>query len=115
MAAQEQVIVGMARLWDQATLDPLVKALPEADRPAVLEHAANGIEGRATLTEDILRRLEAHWRADEAKKLRTNPAFRKELLNAHREVSADEPELVTGGNGHRAGSSMNDWLRGTRR
>jgi hypothetical protein len=111
MTAQEQVIQGMARLWDQATLDPLVKALPEADRNAVLETAASGIEGRAALTADVLRRLESHWRADEAKKLRSNPAFRKELLNTYREHGADEPELVTGTNGHPAGGSMNDWLR----
>jgi len=111
----------MVRAYDGATLDPLVLALPEGERGTVLADVPPGLDGRKALVERTLKHLEQRWRADEAAKLKKSAAFRKEVLAEWRagalgdaDAPDEEPELVTGGNGHRPNLSMNAWLRGQR-
>jgi hypothetical protein len=138
---QEQFVHGLVRVYDSATLDPLLEALPEADRPAVLQAVTpemDALEGRRSVLTTALQRLEAQWRADERQKLRANRTFRQQVLAEARAGRngtgpagpagfatggdpaglpdpSDElgPELLAGG--HAVGApppDMNTWLRG---
>jgi hypothetical protein len=111
---QETFVRGLVEAYDRVSLDPIVQALPEADRAPILAAVPDGLEGRLELVRAALKRLEQHWRADEARKLRGAPQRKRE--NAVRRAAAveddGEPELVSGiGRGRRDGPSMNDWLR----
>jgi len=80
---QEQFIGGLVRAYDAATLDPLLLALPEADRAGVLsesQRAADAVEARQQLVAGSLKGLERHWRQAERERLRKDPTFRKEVL-----------------------------------
>jgi hypothetical protein len=123
MAAQEQFVAGLVGAYDQSTLDPLVSALPEAERGALLSDAPTGMEGRKALVEKAVQAIKAQGAREAEAKLRKSAAFRKQVLadwrrGAHGEDdSPDEPELVASGvgtNGHRGGPTMNDWLRSHR-
>jgi hypothetical protein len=114
IAQQEAFVRGLVEHYDRVSIDPIVQALPEADRAPLLSAVPDGLEGRLELVRAALKRLEQHWRADEARKLRGAPQRKRE--NAVRRAAAveddGEPELVSGiGRGRRDGPSMNDWLR----
>jgi hypothetical protein len=114
IAQQEAFVRGLVEHYDRVSIDPIVQALPEPDRAPLLAAVPDGLEGRLELVRAALKRLEQHWRADEARKLRGAPQRKRE--NAVRRAAAveddGEPELVSGiGRGRRDGPSMNDWLR----
>lgn len=121
--AQEKLAERMALLgqagsqYDRAILDPIVAAVPEAERKRILslDNAGLGLEGRKLLASESLKALEAHWKAQGAReaeqKLRRNPAFRKQVL-AELRGQHPEPELLLGtpdGNGH--DDNVSDILR----
>ena len=120
MAAQEQFVAGLVGAYDQSTLDPLVASLPEAERGALLSDAPTGMEGRKALVEKAVTAIKAQGAREAEARLRKSATFRKQVLADWRrglhgeEDSPDEPELVSGTNGHRGGPSMNDWLRAHR-
>ena len=120
MAAQEQFVAGLVGAYDQSTLDPLVASLPEPERAALLQDVPTGMEGRKALVEQAVTALKAQGAREAEARLRKSAAFRKQVLadwrrGLHGEEDApDEPELVGGTNGHRAGPTMNDWLRSHR-
>jgi hypothetical protein len=138
--AQEQFVGGLVSVYDQATLDPLLGAVPEAERAGVLAAVAPGadaLEGRRQVVAAALQRLEQAWRADEQAKLRANATFRKQVLAEARAgrngrprsaggwapgpggvlpdlpEPADQlgPELLVGTPGGAPPPTMNDWLR----
>ena len=119
MAAQEQFVAGLVGAYDQSTLDPLVGALPEPERAALLSDAPTGMEGRKALVEKAVASIKAQGAREAEARLRKSAAFRKQVLADWRrglhgdDDAPDEPELVSGAgtNGHRGGPSMNDWLR----
>lgn len=118
MQQQEQTWAGITQLFDKVSLDPIVSRLPKDIQAELLATPVMGMEGREALTKAALDRFEAHVRAEEATKLRRNPAFRKEVLNERRgQVGVDpddagEPELVTNGApNRRRGTDMDAWLR----
>jgi hypothetical protein len=111
---QEAFVRGLVEHYDRVSIDPIMQALPEADRAPLLADLPDGLEGRAQLVRAALRRLEQIWRADEARKLRGGAQRKRE--NAVRRVTTaeddGEPELVAGiGRGRNGKPSMNDWLR----
>jgi len=87
---------------DKHTLDPLVQALPEAERTRILaiEGAGSGLQGRKLIVSESLKALEKHWKEEGAKdaeqRLRRNSAFRKQVLADARRGMA-EPELLPAG------------------
>ena len=101
---------------DKHTLDPLVMALPDAERSRImaLEGAGRGLEGRKLIVAETLKALEKQWKAEGARdaedKLRRNSAFRKQLLN---EIRRDgrEPDFVSGGPPSAADQSVSNILR----
>lgn len=109
----------LATMFDDATVTPLVNALDEKQREAVLKDAGHGIDGRKTIVDRAIKALQkaarddgyAKGKADAQKNLRTSSAFRKELLSELRD-GEDEPELAPS-NGHssRTDWDMNDWMR----
>jgi hypothetical protein len=114
IAQQEAFVRGLVEHYDRVSIDPILQALPEADRAPILAAVPDGLEGRREVVQAALKRLEQHWRADEARKLRGGAQRKRE--NAVRRAAAveddGEPELVSGiGRGRRDGPSMNDWLR----
>jgi hypothetical protein len=111
---QEAFVRGLVEHYDRVSIDPIMQALPQADRAPLLADLPDGLEGRAQLVRAALRRLEQIWRADEARKLRGGAQRKRE--NAVRRVTTaeddGEPELVAGiGRGRNGKPSMNDWLR----
>ena len=116
MQQQEAFVRGVVAHYDRVSIDPIMQALPEADRAPLLADLPDGLDGRAHLVRAALRRLEQIWRADEARKLRGGGTDRRRD-NANRRVARavddGEPELVAGiGRGRNGVASMNDWLRG---
>jgi hypothetical protein len=120
LSSQEQFTAALVGAYDQSTLDPLVAALPEPEREALLADVPTGMEGRKQIVERAVERIKAQGAREAEAKLRKSAAFRKQVLadwrrGLHGEEDApDEPELVGGTNGHRAGPTMNDWLRAHR-
>ena len=111
---QEVFVRGLVENYDRVSIDPIMQALPEADRAPLLAAVPDGLEGRAQLVRAALARLEQVWRADEARKVRGGAQRRQQ--NAERRLQrADEdgePDLVPGiGRGRNGAPTMNDWLR----
>jgi len=102
---------------DRFTVDPVVLALPEAERQRILslEGAGLGLDGRKLIVVESLKALEKHWKAEGEKaaegKLRRNPAFRKQVLNEFRR-GVSEPEFIGSGTPSAADSTVSNLLRG---
>ena len=122
---QEAFVRGVVENYDRVSIDPLMLALPERDRAALMADLPDGLDGRKQLVTAALARLEQVWRADERRKLTGRggppngsakpapppPQVRPRPARAVEEDDADEPELTVSGRGRRAAPSMNDWLR----
>jgi hypothetical protein len=105
----QQFFSNIGTAHDRVSIDPLVEALPQAERERILalEGAGTGLEGRKLVVTKALESLQKHWKAEGAKeaevRLRRNPAFRKQVLNEGR-TTAVEPDLLPGA----ASSSKSD-------
>lgn len=101
---------------DKVSIDPLVLALPDKERARILamEKAGVGLEGRKLIVTEALKSLEGHWRAEGAreaeKKLRSNPAFRKQVL-AEARGQAVEPDLLPAASASEADRTVSAILR----
>jgi len=118
IAQQEAFVRGLVEHYDRVSIDPIMQALPEADRAPLLAAVPDGLEGRREVVQAALKRLEQHWRADEARKLRggagsANARKRENAVRRAAPVEDDgEPELVPGiGRGRNGSPDMNTWLR----
>ena len=115
-----ELLQGIAGVHDQVTLIPMLNALEptERDRLLQLPGAGHGADGRKLLTEETLKALEKHWRAQGARdaeaKLRRNPSFRKSVFAENHDQDS-EPELLPSGsprgNGRRSSDDVNNMLR----
>lgn len=109
------LLQGVGKQHDSATLDVIVEALPEAERTRIfkLEGAGVGLDGRKLIVSEGLKALEKHWKqqgAQEAEaKLKGDPIFRKKVFTEHR-GDVEEPELVPGGT-TRNGSDFMDMIQ----
>lgn len=124
---QEAFVRGVVENYDRVSIDPIMLALPEPDRAALMADLPDGLEGRKQLVTAALSRLKEIWQA-EATGRRPRPAAngtngtarpvsngvpRPRPARAVEEDEGDEPEVqITGrGRGGRAAPTMNDWLR----
>ena len=102
---------------DKVAIDPLVHALPEKERSRILgmDKAGVGLEGRKLIVTEALKTLEGHWKAEGArdaeKKLRANPAFRKQVL-AEARGQAVEPDLLPAVSASESDRTVSALLRG---
>jgi hypothetical protein len=108
--------------FDEASIRPLLEALPEPTRNAVLSKAsgAHGLEQRKLLASEGIKALKqsaydegfAKGKESAQKTLRKSPSFRSELLTELR-GGDDEPEvaLANGTAGGGGDWDMNDWMR----
>jgi len=102
---------------DKYTIDPLVQALPEAERKRILamEGAGVALDGRKLIVTEGLKALERVWKAEGAKdaenKLRRNPAFRKQVLAEMRGITR-EPEFLPSGAASESDKTVSQILRG---
>lgn len=104
VVGQQVFVEHLLATYDQATIDPLIGALPDAERAQILA-AANDlppIEGRQAVTTAALKAFERVIRADEATKaetrLRNNPAFRKQVVLGDRDADVDgDPDVLPNG------------------
>jgi len=119
-AANSQVtdfFSNVSREHDKYSIDPIVEALPEAERSRILqmEGAGQGLDGRKLIVTEGLKALEKAWKAEGAKdaedRLRRNPAFRKQLLNEMRRNGVREPEMISGVGGSPTDQSVSNLLR----
>jgi len=87
-------------IHDRTTIDPLLEMLPQADRDRILkmDGAGVGLAGRTLIVKEALKALEKSWKGsggtEAEKKLRTNAAFRKQLLAEMRGQRTGEPDLL---------------------
>ena len=111
---QEGFVRGLVEHYDRVSIDPIMSALPEADRAPLLADLPEGLDGRLQLVRAALRKLEQVWRAGEARKLRGGPQRKRDNAQRRAQRAEDdgEPELVAGiGRGRNGTPHMNDWLR----
>jgi hypothetical protein len=91
----------VGRMHDAVSIDPVVNALPAAERKRILElpNAGQGLPGRKLIVDEALKtygRLEYERGYREAQaKLKKDPVFRKSVLHELRGIY-DEPELYPG-------------------
>jgi hypothetical protein len=84
---------------DRIAIDPLMEMLPLQERQRIMkiEGAGRGLEGRKLVVTEALKSLERHWKAEGEKqaqdRLRSNSAFRKQVLSEARGGIA-EPDLL---------------------
>ena len=96
MRQQDGFLTHMVQAYDRVSLDPLLLALPEAERKPLLEAMPPGMDGRKYVTEAAVKRIKALAEQAAARKLAKDPAFRKQVLAQWRGDPAeadDEPEL----------------------
>jgi len=104
-------------IHDRATLDPLLEMIPEADRERILkmEKAGVGLEGRTLIVKEALKALEKQWKnngsTEAERKLRTNAAFRKQVLAEMRGQRTSEPDLLPASSGEGGDRSLSRLLR----
>jgi hypothetical protein len=112
-----EILGNIGATHDRFTVDPVVLALPQAERNRIMaiEGAGLGLEGRKLIVEEGLKALEKHWKAEGAKdaedKLRRNPAFRKQVLNEFRR-GMSEPEFIGSGAPSANDKNVSNLLRG---
>lgn len=104
-------------IHDRTTIDPLLEMLPQSERDRILklDGAGVGLAGRTLIVKEALKALEKSWKGDGGKdaerKLRTNPAFRKQLLAEMRGQRAGEPDLLPASSGSDNDHSLSRLLR----
>lgn len=115
-AQQQRFFQDIGKHHDAAVLDPIVMALPEAERKRILalEGAGSGLEGRRLIVTEALkvlnRQAEAEAERKAEQKLRRNQAFRKQVLSEARGGTV-EPELLPGTTASAADQKVSDILR----
>jgi hypothetical protein len=117
--AQDQVstVVGnLTAFYDELYLDGGLKRLPMEVRQQLLSDAGQvvGPQGRQQLATRIYDAVLAEGKrqgaAEEAKRLRSSSAFRKEILHQNRDEE-EEPDYVPAVAGGGRARSMNDFMR----
>jgi hypothetical protein len=114
---QEAFVRGVVENYDRVSIDPLMEALPEKDRAALMADLPDGLDGRKQLVTAALARLKQVWQAEAVRKVNgraPNPSERPPPRPARAlppEDEADEPEVAVVGRGRRTPPGMNDWLR----
>jgi hypothetical protein len=84
---------------DRAVMDPIVMSLDDKERDRImgLPGAGVGLDGRKLVITETLKSLEKRWKAEGAaqaeRKLRSNPAFRKQVF-AEQRGQVVEPDLM---------------------
>lgn len=112
----QQFFATVGTQHDRIAIDPLMEALPVAERERIMkiEGAGRGLDGRKLVVGEALKSLEKHWKAEGEQqaevKLRRNPAFRKQLLAEGRGL-APEPELLPAYSSSAADRKVADLLR----
>ena len=113
MEQQEAFVRGVVENYDRVSIDPIMLALPESDRAALMADLPDGLDGRKQLVTAALARLEQVWRADERRKLPAGVVARtaapgprplprspgRSRRGRCAEDDADEPELTIGRSG----------------
>lgn len=98
-AGVSEFFAGVGAQHDRASIDPVMEALPLAERERIMKinGAGVGLEGRKLVVSEALKSLEKHWKEqgerEAESRLRRNNAFRKQLL-AEARGQAVEPELL---------------------
>lgn len=98
-ASVSELFAGVSSQHDRASIDPVMEALPLAERQRIMaiEGAGVGLDGRKLVVGEALKALERHWKAEGERaaeaKLRRNQAFRKQVLAESRGMAV-EPELL---------------------
>jgi hypothetical protein len=101
---------------DRASIDPVVELLPLQERQRIMsmQGAGAGLEGRKLVVKEAMKALEKHWKTEGAKdaerKLRSNAAFRKQVLAEMRGETV-EPELLPAYGGSQVDQEMSSILR----
>lgn len=112
----EQFFQRIGNEHDRAAIDPVVELLPASERERIfkLQGAGSGLEGRKLVVKEAMKALEKHWKAEGAKdaerKLRSNAAFRKQVL-AEVRGQAVEPELLPAYSGSSSDQQISEILR----
>ena len=115
---QEAFVRGVVENYDRVSIDPLMRALPERDRAALMADLPDGLDGREQLVTAALARLKVVWQAEAVRKVNgraPNPSAESRPpprpARPVPEDEADEPEVTVVGRGRRAPATMNDWMR----
>ena len=123
---QEAFVRGVVENYDRVSIDPIMQALPEKDRAALMADLPDGLDGRKQLVTAALARLKVVWQAEAVRKVNgragqsangssqilppQNPPPRR--AKPVPEDEEDEPEVSVSGRGRRPPATMNDWIRG---
>lgn len=83
----------LVRDYDSHVMDPLVSSIPEDLQAEILKKAPPQLEGRKFIVTEVVKAIQTQARKEAEENLRTNDAFRKELLRELQD-SSDEPELA---------------------
>jgi len=112
----QQFFQNVGTQHDRIAIDPLMEALPLAERQRIMkiEGAGRGLDGRKLVVGEALKSLEKHWKAEGERqaedKLRRNQAFRKQIL-AEARGGIVEPDLLPAFSGSAADQKVSDILR----
>ena len=109
----QDTLGNVVRSYDEATLTPLLEALPEADRARlVADESINkpGLDGRKAFAAALRKEIEKQALKAAEQRLRKNPAFRQELL-AELRGTDDEPDEIPA-RGPSRPQDMNALIRG---
>jgi hypothetical protein len=107
---------GLSSEHDRVAIDPLIETLPPRERERILkmDGAGQGLKGRKLVVTEAMKSLEKHWKAEGEKaaerKLRSNAAFRKQVLAESRGQTV-EPELLPAMSASEADQSVSMLLR----
>ena len=66
---QEAFVRGVVENYDRVSIDPIMQALPERDRAALMADLPDGLDGRKQLVTAALARLKVVWQAEAVRKV----------------------------------------------
>lgn len=115
LASAHQMTLSTVQTYDKSVLDPLMKAVPEADRRAILQSIEPGLPGRGQAAVQALKILEQQWKAEgvaEARKtLMKDQSFIKEILAKFGGIRHEVDHIPAAAAPSRQGVNVNDSLR----
>lgn len=115
LAGAHQMTLSTVQTYDKSVLDPIMKAIPEADRRAILASIEPGLPGRGQAANQALKVLENHWKAvgvaEARKTLMKDQSFIKEILAKFGGVRQEVDHIPARSAAAGRGANVNDSLR----
>lgn len=115
LANAHRMTLSTVETYDKSVLDPLMRAVPDADRQAILSSIQPGLPGRGQAATQALKVLENHWKqqgvAQARETLMKDQSFVKEVLAKYGGMRQEPDNIPAAAAPQGRSFNVNDSLR----